>query len=738
MPINEGTLDRMTMTVGGMHCAGCSSSAQARILKVVGVESATVDFASGRAVVLGRQFDASTVLEAVRSGGFEPAMSGSPTERVDPLAALIELQRTADQAQLARAREWFRRMSIAGAIWIVLEPLHWMTAHLHQNSWGPLMLFFGATVALIFAGGGFYSSAWRAARHGTSNMDTLVALGVTAAYLMSVGVFVAQQFADTMQSTPLYFAEATALLAIISAGHWLEARATRVASLSIRDLLELQPEFAERMNTLGGFESVALAHICLGDKIQVRPGGLIPVDGRVIEGCSSVDESSLSGEVMPVMRRVGDLVSSGTHSLDGRLVIETGASGGASALGRIAQLVYDARMTQAPIQRYADRICQFFVPAVLLVSLATFVGWWIVGDLATAVVTAVTVLVISCPCALGIATPLAVMVGAGEASRRGILVRNATALQKISQARTVVFDKTGTITMGKPTLASIEVVDGRSSEDQLIALAAAAESASEHPIAHAILQVASDRRLLIAPCEDFLAEPGVGVSATVDGRYIAVVRDERATARIEVDHVVAARITLVDRVRPESAQAIATLHGMGYKVAMLTGDRYQAAIDVAKEIGLNESEVVADATPESKVSAIERFGGETVLMVGDGINDAGAIARAGVGIAMGSATALTTSSADVVLMRNDPRGIGELIAISRMTFRVVKQNLGLAFVYNALAIPLAALGMLGSNGPMIAAAAMGLSDLCVVGNSLRLRAKLARERARRASGTPST
>ena len=737
MPATDEIVDQLSLSVGGMVCAGCAASAQSKLSQVAGVENATVDFASGVASVEGREIKVSSIVDAVRRAGFDATLHAPKSAAHDPLTALVELQAGNERNQIIRESQWFRRMLVAGSIWIVLETLHWTVAHDHSMTWVSWTMFFGTSFALVFAGGGFFSSAWRAARHGTTNMDTLVVIGVSASFALSTWIFFAQQFMHTMLDSSLYFAEATALLGIISGGHWLESRGTSRANSAVKELLQLQPESAERLDKNGALEIIPAASIQIGDRINVRPGGRISVDGKVLEGRASVDESSLTGEPLPILRQVGDSVSSGTIALDGRLVVRVVACGSASALGRIAQLVYEAQITQAPIQRYADRVCRIFVPAVLVIALATFFVWWSMATLNVAVITAVTVLVISCPCALGIATPLAVMVGTGEASRRGILVRRATALQTSAQVRTVIFDKTGTITTGRPTLDQVEVIDNRWSQDQLLGWAAAAEMQSEHPLARAVVIEAQARKINIPSAEDFIAEPGVGVRAAVEGKVIAVVRDEIASARIEVDGTIAARLTLTDRARPESAAAIAALRSMGCAVGMLTGDRKASALVVASAAGLRSDEVMADQTPESKSAAIAARGASTVMMIGDGINDAGALSAAGIGVAMGSGTALAAASADAILLRDDPRGVAELIGVARETIGVVRQNLFLAFIYNAAAIPLAALGFLGANGPIIAAVAMGLSDISVVANTLRLRAKLSRQRKRLASGTPS-
>lgn len=732
----SATIDRLKLSVDGMHCAGCAVSAQARLSKVRGVERATVDFASGIASIDGGGIVVSEILDAVRSAGFEPVLHGSPSIASDPLAALIAQQAHTEFRQITTQRQWFWRMLIAGVIWIALETLHWTMHHSQPQGWTGWTLFIGAGVALIVAGGGFFASAWRAARHGTTNMDTLVVLGVCAAFVMSAWIFLAQQFWHSMMELPLYFAESTALLAIISCGHWLEARGTSGANSAVKELLRLQPETVERVRATGEIESVALAAIQVGDRIRIRPGGRIAVDGLVLEGQSSIDESSLTGEPMPVVRRAGDSVSSGTIAIDGALVVRTLACGGASALGRIAQLVCDAQLTQAPIARHADRICRIFVPVVILIAVATFVAWLFMASVAVATVTAVTVLVISCPCALGIATPLAVMVATGEASRRGILIRSAGVFEAVAAVKTVVFDKTGTVTSGHPKVQSISVMDQRWTQDEVLALAAGAEAQSEHPLAKAIVSEARVRGLEIPSARDFKADPGVGVHAIVDGKSIGVLRDESASARIEIDGVVAARLVVVDAVRSESRSAVQALRDLGCQVMMLTGDRTSAALQIADAVGLQPSEVLADQTPRSKVDAINQRGASTVMMVGDGINDAGALTAAGVGVAMGGGTALAAASADAILMRDDPRAVAELIGVARAALAVIRQNLGLAFVYNIAAIPLAAFGVLGSNGPIIAAIAMGLSDISVVGNTLRLRAKLARQRRSATSGSP--
>ena len=740
MGIPSNRLNRLTLSVTGMHCAGCAASARRALTTVPGVTEASVDFASAIAVVEGNSFESAAVEAAIRSAGFEPVQStraSAESSEADPLAQLIEMQESARRALGERERRWRKGAVVGGALWIVLESLHWSAGHGHRAVWVEWTLFLGASIALIVAGGAFYSSAWRALRHRTSNMDTLVALGVSAAYALSVwNLWSPQGGAEGHAATPLYFAEATALLAIVSLGHFIEVRGSARAATAVEDLLKLQPSEVEVVGAWGASESLPLDRVTPGMVIRVRPGGIIGVDGEVVAGQASVDERSLTGEPLPKMRAVGDRVSGGTVALDGELKIEVLASGANSALGRIATMVHEALLSQPPIQRIADRVCAYFVPTVLAIAAATLTLWLGISDLNVAVVNAVTVLVISCPCALGIATPLAMAVGLSEASRSGIHLRRARALEAAARVTRVVFDKTGTLTRGRPRVDAIKPAGGAARLD-VLRLAAAVESPSEHPIGRAIAECAAREGIEVPPVSQFRAIAGVGVEGTVDGQFVRVVRDAYASARVEVDGAVIAHFTVTDELRPEAPAAVAALRARGLAVVLLTGDRSDAAHSVARAVGISASEVLADETPESKASAIDRLGGPRCLMVGDGINDAASLARAGVGIAMGSGTALAAASADAVLLRDDPRAVADLIDIARSTLSCVRQNLFLAFVYNAAAIPLAALGLLGQHGPLVAAIAMGASDLCVVGNALRLKWSLRRRPRGRSSGTPS-
>lgn len=721
-----------------MECAGCAAGLQSAIAALPEVREASVDYASGLAIVVGAVAP-DTVLEAVRGRGFDGVALDRPTGssgiaadgvagESDEEPILLIPPSEIEARQAVRERAWRQRAIVGLALWIPLELLHWLghPIGLHGVAMDLVMLL-GSSIAVAFVGSGFFASAWRAARHGQSNMDTLVSIGVLSAYGVSLVTLVAQRF-GRMESAPLWFAEAAALLGIISLGHWLEARASSKASGATRELLGLQPDECERMRD-GTTERIATALVRRGDRVLVRPGGRVPVDGVIREGAASVDEQSLTGEPLPVRRAPGEALRAGSVVLDGALTIEASSAGDRTSLTRIAALIQRAQSTKAPVQRLADRVSSIFVPAVLAVALLTVVGWSIAGAPLTGVLAAVTVLVISCPCALGIATPMAVMVGTGEASRRGILVKDAATLELAATTTTVLFDKTGTLTLGAPMVVAIDPVAGVA-EAEVLTLAASVEAPSEHPIAHAILREARTRSLPLRAVRDFVALPGEGVRGTIDGASIAVLRDRQASCRIERDGREVGRITVADAVRPEAADAVRALQEDRIRVRMLTGDRRGSALAVAERIGLGPADVLADQTPQSKAREVASQGGTGTMMVGDGINDAAALATAGIGVAMGRGAAVAVEAAPVVILSDDPRAVAGFLRLAKATMRCVRQNLAFAFLYNTIAIPLAAFGLLGAKGPLVAATAMALSDLCVVGNALRLKASLARERRR--------
>ena len=714
--------DDRRFQVEGMHCASCASGLQGALDHLDGVDSAVVDFLSGVAVVHGSESDES-ILAAIDGRG----LSGESVEHdADPFEARSRLE--ASQARSERL--WRRRAIIGLSVWIPMETLHW-SLHGGEHAWLPWLLLVGSTAVMVLVGGGFLSSAFRAALRRATNMDTLIAIGASTAWGWSLAVFLMQTFdpspSEYWLTQPLYFAESAALLGIISLGHWFEAKATANAGSAVRDLLELQPDEAERLDEDGSVTTIPSLDVRKDDVLNVRPGGRIPVDGIVVDGESDVDESLLTGESEPVFRAVGDGVVAGTTNTNGRLKIRSTVSGRHTTVARIATLVQNAQASKAPIQRLADVVSSIFVPTVLAIALATILIWGFgVGDWATGVSSTVTVLIISCPCALGLATPMAVMVGAGAASQRGILIKDAASLERAGKIRHVIFDKTGTLTHGRPLFSSIELKSGGlMTEDEVLVLAAIAEGPSEHPLAKAIVDEAVNRGLSLAEPQEFQAIPGQGVRATIDGTTVEVLRDEAAACRVLVDGDDVAKIFVDEAPRADAAAAIERLQGMGLTVQMLTGDRRASAERIGALIGLSNDQIIAEATPESKLETVANAGGD-VAMVGDGINDAAALARADLGIAMASGTGAAIESASIVVPEDRVVAVAEAVDVARRTLKTIRQNLFLAFLYNSLAIPIAAFGMLGPLGPLFAAAAMGLSDVSVIGNAVRLRAKLKR------------
>lgn len=742
--------DEVRLRVSGMSCTSCAATVRRAIEQQPQVESATVNFSDGLAIVHGRHLDPAHLAHVVAETGYDAAPIASDRTAGEQLSDI-------EHHHAHSERAWRRRAFVALALFVPLELIHWFAPH-GWHGWLPWLLAAGSAVVLVTAGGGFYTSAWAAAKRLTTNMDTLIALGATTAFVYSLAQLLWHAWrssAGAEAAEPvLYFTETAGLLGLVSLGHWLEARTSARAGSAVRELLRLQPDEAERLMSDGASASIRASDVVPGDRLRVRPGGRIPVDGRVVDGRSEIDESVVTGESLPVPKQVGDSVVAGSMNTTGALIIEATVDGRHTTIARIAELVQRAQSSKADVQKLADAVSSIFVPTVIGIAAITLLGWWLLaGDVPTGVISAVTVLIISCPCALGLATPMAVMVGAGAASRRGILIKSAQALERAGKATLVIFDKTGTLTAGRPVVVGIEVEDaGRQasgaerkrasdgivpeppshaqhSENDILALAAAVEQPSEHPIARAIVEAARNRGLAIPPVVDFRAIAGEGVEGRASGRWVRVVRDDDATCRVEVDGVVMGRMTLRDEPRPDAREAIRRLRSQGRSILILTGDSSGPAGIVAAELGLPPTAVVAKADPNRKAATVREHAGrpgETVLMVGDGINDAAALAEAHVGIAMASGTNIAIESADVVIPGDRVTAVPETIDIARATLRTIRQNLFFAFFYNAAAIPAAAFGLLGPIGPLIAAAAMGLSDLTVVGNALRLRWMLGR------------
>ena len=692
-----------------MTCTGCAAGIQRALETRPEVTAASVSFASGTAEIEGSNLKADALIAAVEGRGFAAELIEADSK--------VDAQSEIEKQQLANEKTWRYRAIVGMGLWAPLELLHWTSTAMHWHGpWMSWTMFLGSLVIILFAGFEFYKSAWRAAVRGTTNMDTLISIGATTAFVYSTIVM----FAGL--ELPIYFAEASGLLGIVSLGHWFEARASASASNSVRELLRMQPETAEILEADGSTRMIPSSDVQKDWKLIVRPGGRIAVDGVVLEGESAVDQSIVTGESIPVDRRPGDLVVAGSMNTTGRLIVRTSCDGRHTTVSRIAQLVQKAQTSRAPIQRLADQVSSYFVPTVLVIALLTLMGWWFAGDLAKGIIAAVTVLIISCPCALGLATPMAVMVGTGSASQRGILIRNAESLERIGKATQIVFDKTGTLTLGRPVLTEIQAQAGYT-EETLLQLAASVESPSEHPIAKAIVREAKARQLTLSPVSSFIATPGSGVQGEVGGKVVVVDRDEQATSRVVVDGLCVGTLTFKDQLRDDAGEALQSLKRLGIKVSMLSGDKRSSTQDIANRLGLSSDDVIFEATPESKAATIRSLGRD-VIMVGDGMNDAAALAQSGLGVALASGTNVAIEAAAVVIPGDRVGAVPELIQLSRMTLRTIKQSLFFAFFYNALAIPMAALGLLGESGPLWAAMAMGASDITVVGNALWLKAKL--------------
>lgn len=607
---------------------------------------------------------------------------------------------------------------------------------------------------VLWAASDYYRRGWLGIRHRSPNMYTLIGLGVAVAYLYSVFATVAPgefppEMRDAHGMVGVYFEVAAVIITLVLLGEWLELRARGRTSAAIRQLLNLAPKTARLVRADGTDDEVRLDAIAAGDRVRVRPGEKIPVDGRVIEGRSTLDESMLTGEPLPVEKGPGDKVVGATLNQTGSIVIEAEKVGAESLLAQIVALVAQAQRSRAPLQRLADAVAAWFVPAVMVIAIATFFAWWWVGPeprLAYAIVNAVAVLIIACPCALGLATPISIMVASGRGAQMGVLFRDAAAIEALREIDTLVLDKTGTLTVGKPALDRVLTVSPWT-EKELLSLAAGLERPSEHPLARAIVEGAQSRGIEAASVSDFQSLTGLGVTARQDARVVALgnallmsevgasiapiqkaVEAVRSTGRtvmfIAVDGQLAGAMTVGDSVKESTPAALEALRADGLRIVMLTGDASGTAKAVAKNLGIEE--VIAEVQPADKAQVVERLQqeGRRVAMAGDGINDAPALARAEVGIAMGTGTDIAMESAQVTLVKGDLNGIVRARHLSRATVRNIRQNLGFAFGYNALGIPIAAgvlypaFGLLLS--PLIAALAMTFSSVSVIANALRL------------------
>ena len=732
---------RIRLAVEGMHCASCVSRVEEELVATPGVTEAAVNLATEEASISYEPERAAIgdLIAAVARAGYR----GRPPTEASGLEAESEPERRA-RAELRLLR---RRFVFAAAVGALLLGLTFIWSPLSERAtmWTALAL---ATPVQLWAGWPFYAGAWQVGRHGSADMNTLIAMGTSAAYLYSLVATVSPSlFADPGELPGVYVDTAAVIIALVLLGRLIEGRAKAGTTAAIRKLLGLRARTA-RVVRDGEEVKVAVDEVVVGDLVVVRPGEKVPVDGAIIQGRSTIDESMLTGESLPVEKEPGDAVIGATINRAGSFTFRTARVGRDTALAQIVRLVEEAQGSKAPIQRLADRVSARFVPAVIAIAAIAFAVWLAaVSSFTAALLAFVAVLIIACPCALGLATPTAIMVGTGRGAELGVLVRDAEALEVLEQVDTMVVDKTGTLTEGKPALASVSALDGHD-EAGLLRLVAGVERVSEHPLAAAIVRGAAERGVAVVDARDFQSITGKGVTGVVDGRTVAIgnaalladlgadpaplaaAADERRRAGetvmlVAVDGRPAGLIGVADRVKPTTAEAIRALHADGLRITMLTGDSRVTADAVARAVGIDTVE--AEVLPEQKAAVVARLQreGRRVAMAGDGINDAPALATADVGIAMGTGTDVAMESAGVTLVKGDLRGLVRARRLSRATMANIRQNLFFAFVYNVLGVPIAAgllypwFGVLLS--PMLASAAMTLSSVSVIGNALRLR-----------------
>ena len=781
----KGTSSLVTIPVTGMTCAACQARVQRALEKAPGVRDANVNLLLNTATVV---FDAMSttpeqLVERIRSTGYGAEVPLPTRSEIDEQAErdrahgreYVELQRKAVVSLVAGVVAMVLSMPVMMA-WADVAPssqadpfLHWIMMAVNTPlraampflfSMSPRALTFAlfamTTAIMLWAGRHFYTRAWSALRHRTANMNTLIALGTGSAYLYSlVATFAPQLFLRNGLAPDVYYEAIVFIIALILVGNTLEARAKRETSTALRALVDLQPKTARVLRGTDELD-LPIEAVHRGDVVIVRPGERISVDGVVVGGDSAVDESMLTGESMPLHKTTDDHVYGGTINRSGSLQVRATTLGADSALARIVKLMREAQGTRAPIQNLADRISGIFVPTVIAIAVVTFIAWYVLeptAPLVHAFVASVTVLIIACPCAMGLAVPTAVMVATGKGAELGVLIKGGEALERAQSIDTVVLDKTGTVTQGKPSVVEL-VARGASHVDErtLLQLAASVERFSEHPLAEAVVAHAKRSGVGYADVRAFESVAGKGARADVRSgdRYVDVVIGNEAMlalhdidaeplreiassfasrgetpVHVAVGGVAVGTLAIADPIKPTSADAVRSLHSLGLDVVLVTGDSLRTAEAIAREAGIER--VVAEVLPEEKVQEVKRLqrDGRTVAMVGDGINDAPALAQADLGLAIGGGADVAIEASDVTLMRGDLRGVVDAIALSRRTMRTMRENLFWAFVYNVIGIPVAAgalypfFGLLLS--PILASAAMAMSSVSVVSNSLRLR-----------------
>ena len=728
------------LSIAGMSCAGCVASVEKALQSVTGVESASVNFAEHTAQVSG-DVAVEGLIAAVKAAGYDAAeLRGKEDEAEKEVAELIYFRSLLLKAGVA---------ALVGIPLFVAGMAGWLPELVNTSGRIFWFLIGLATLGvLIYSGSHFFVGAWKATRLHNANMDTLIALGTGTAWVYSMVVVAFPAGVPTL-AQHAYFEAAAIIIALINFGSALEMRARGKTSEAIKRLIGLQPKTARVLRD-GREIDIPIEEVGLEETLRVRPGERIAVDGVIIDGHSSIDESMLTGEPLPVSKQKSDEVVAGTINGSGTFLFQSRRIGKDTVLAQIIEMVRQAQATKPAIGRLADKVAAIFVPTVLIIAVLTFLAWFNLGQslgISYAIVATMTVLIIACPCALGLATPISIMVGVGRAASQGILIRNGEALQQAGRLTTVILDKTGTVTEGKPALTRMITMENHT-EDEILQLAASLETVSEHPLAQAVVKTAEARQLSLSPVKQFTATAGQGVNGEVNDQQIHIgnvhymraqgidtemseseaqaMADEAQTLMyVAQDKRLVGIIAVADPIKPDSTEAIQRLHDIGLKVVMLTGDNAVTARAVANQVGIDE--VIAEVQPQDKGKKVADLQQQNhiVAMVGDGINDAPALAQADVGFAIGSGTDIAIESADITLMRGSIHGVADAIAISCATVRNIKQNLFGAFIYNSLGIPIAAGILYPTMGillnPMIAGAAMAMSSVTVVSNANRLR-----------------
>ncbi len=724
MTKTEHSMQTLTLSIKGMSCAACVARVEDTLKTVPGVSDAQVNFATHQATVHHNAVLIDTLVHAVSSAGYEASPHISE-----------------DAEQIERKTE-YRNLRSLFTVAAILSALI-MATGMTRTLWGAnippyhihILLFALATPVQFLCGWRFLKGAWAALRHRTADMNSLIAAGTLAAYFYSIAVTFASVGTQNIQT---YFDTSAMIITLVLLGRLLETRARGQTSSAIRKLLDLRPKTALIVRNGRDIET-PVEQIQVGDHIRVRPGENIPVDGLIQNGHSTIDESMLTGESLPVDKQSGDKVTGGTRNTTGSFIFQATQVGADTVLSQIIDLVRQAQGSRAPIQHLADRVARIFVPIIFAIALLTCALWWISGSgIETALINAVVVLIIACPCAMGLATPTAISVGTGRGAQLGILIKGGDVLENAHRLNAIVLDKTGTLTEGKPTVTDIIPAENYH-RDHILKLAASAEKGSEHPLGEAIVRAAQEANLSLHPTTDFEAIPGVGISATIGEQRVVLGNphtvSDRATYPAEkleaegktavfitIDDQPAGLIAISDNLKADAAQAVQDLQHLGLEVSLVTGDNARTAKAIGQQ--LNIEQVIAEVLPQDKAKKIAQLQKKNVNvgMVGDGINDAPALAQANVGIALSSGTDIAIESAGMILMSGNLSTIATSIRLSRQTMRVIRQNLFWAFAYNTLLIPIAALGLLNPlGGPMLAAAAMALSSVSVVTNALRLK-----------------